>query len=58
VPRLGWKYSWIRAFFGYGMAKRARFYLPQKKQCLIRFWAKTLVQIENRILMRHPEAWE
>jgi glycosyltransferase involved in cell wall biosynthesis len=47
VPRLSWKYSWIRAFLGYGAAKRARLHLPQHKQTLLRLWDKALFHLEN-----------
>ncbi len=47
VPRMPWKYSWIRILFGYEMAKRARFRLPQMKHSLMRLWDKMLFRIEN-----------
>jgi glycosyltransferase involved in cell wall biosynthesis len=53
VPRLPWKYSWIKTVFGYDMAKRARFRLPQVKQSLMRLWDKVLFRSENRHLAGH-----
>ena len=50
TPRMSWKYSWIEAAFGYSMAKRARFHLPQIKQSLARHWDKALFRIESRKL--------
>ena len=48
VPRLSWKYSWIEAVFGYGVARRAQLQLPRMKQSLIRRWDKLLFRIETR----------
>jgi glycosyltransferase involved in cell wall biosynthesis len=53
VPRMSWKYSWIEPIFGYAMAKRARFLLPQMKQSLMRLWDKALFHTENRHLADH-----
>lgn len=47
-PYLSWKYSWIRAIFGWPLAKRAQLHLPEVKWSLIRFWDKTLSRIESR----------
>jgi glycosyltransferase involved in cell wall biosynthesis len=47
VPRMSWKYSWIKKIFGYRMAKRARSRLPQMKQSLMRLWDKVLFRSEN-----------
>lgn len=48
VPRLRWKYVWIRKIFGYGPAKRARVLLPKLKWDLITAWDKILFRLENR----------
>jgi glycosyltransferase involved in cell wall biosynthesis len=50
MPQLSWKYSWIRALFGWPLAKRAQIILPRLKWSLIRRWDKTLFRIENRKL--------
>jgi glycosyltransferase involved in cell wall biosynthesis len=42
MPRLSWKYSWINAVFGWGLAQRARLFLPSIKWSLLRFWDKTI----------------
>ena len=47
-PRLSWKYSWIKASFGWGLAKRAGMFLPRAKWSLIRFWDKAFFCIEDR----------
>jgi hypothetical protein len=48
IPHLSWKYSWIRALFGWPLAKRAQIMLPRLKWSLIRRWDNTLFRIENR----------
>ena len=48
VPRLSWKYSWIKALFGWNLAQRAQLLLPSIKWRLIRQWDKTLFGIQNR----------
>ena len=50
VPRLSWKYAWIRVLFGWGLAKRAQVFLPNLKWWLIRSWDRALFRIENRRL--------
>jgi len=51
APRLSWKYSWIKAIFGWRLARRAQLSLPSLRWSCVRFWDKTLFRIENR---RHP----
>ena len=48
APRLSWKYSWIKAIFGWDCAQRARLFLPSVKWSLVRFWDKTTFRTENR----------
>jgi glycosyltransferase involved in cell wall biosynthesis len=48
MPRLRWKYVWIRKIFGYGLAKRAQTILPKLKSDLITSWDKVLFRLENR----------
>jgi len=52
APRLSWKYSWIKALFGWDLAKRAQLFLPSVKWSLIRFWDKALFNIERRGIVR------
>lgn len=47
-PPLSWKYSWIRAAFGWPLAKRARQVFPGIKWALTRSWDKMMFRIENR----------
>jgi hypothetical protein len=47
-PYLSWKYSWIRALFGWHLARRAQIMLPGLKWSLIRKWDQTLFRLENR----------
>jgi glycosyltransferase involved in cell wall biosynthesis len=49
-PRLSWKYSWIRAVFGWPLAKRAQISLPNLKWSWLRFLDKTLFRLERRRL--------
>jgi hypothetical protein len=49
VPQLSWKYAWIRAFFGWTIAKRAQTLLPQYKWSMVRFWEKAMSRLESRI---------
>lgn len=39
-PRLSWKYSWIKAVFGWQLARRAQFSLPHLRWSLVRLWDK------------------
>jgi glycosyltransferase involved in cell wall biosynthesis len=48
IPRMSWKYSWIELMFGYSMAKRARFTLPQMKQSLESQWDQALFRMKAR----------
>ena len=47
VPSLSWKYSWIKRFFGWGLAKRAQTYLPRMRWFLARSWDKALLRIDH-----------
>jgi glycosyltransferase involved in cell wall biosynthesis len=49
-PPLRWKYSWIRALFGYDLAKRAQLLLPQVKSSFARGWDKALSRLEGSTL--------
>jgi glycosyltransferase involved in cell wall biosynthesis len=48
APRLSWKYSWIKALFGWRIARRAQLFLRNLRWSLVRSWDKTLFRIENR----------
>jgi glycosyltransferase involved in cell wall biosynthesis len=47
-PRLSWKYRWIRALFGWNLAKRAQLTLPAAKWAVVRSWDRAMSRIENR----------
>lgn len=49
-PYLSWKYSWIRAAFGWYVARQAQTILGKWKWFLIRRWDSMLFRIENRKL--------
>ena len=46
-PKLSWKYSWIRALFGWKLAKLARVTLPAAKWAVARSWDRAMFEIEN-----------
>jgi glycosyltransferase involved in cell wall biosynthesis len=48
APRLSWKYSWIKALFGWRIARRAQLVLPNFRWSIVRFWDKMLLCIEGR----------
>jgi len=48
VPRLSWKYSWIKAIFGWRLARRAQWSLPNLRWSLLRLWDKALFHIQDR----------
>jgi glycosyltransferase involved in cell wall biosynthesis len=47
LPRLSWKYSWIKAIFGWGLAKRAQVFLPRIRWSFIRFWDRALYRVDK-----------
>jgi glycosyltransferase involved in cell wall biosynthesis len=47
-PHLPWKYSWIRAVFGWTLARRAQTMAGNLKWSLLRKWDHTLFRLENR----------
>ena len=51
LPRLSWKYSWIKTLFGWPLAKRARLYLPNVRWSVKRYWDKTLYRMEGSQVM-------
>ena len=46
-PRLPWKYSWIQAMFGWGMAKRLQLFLPSVRWSVERWWDRLLFRLER-----------
>jgi glycosyltransferase involved in cell wall biosynthesis len=48
APPLSWKYSWIRALFGWRLARRAQVALPRFKWSIVRFYDKALWHLEKR----------
>jgi glycosyltransferase involved in cell wall biosynthesis len=47
-PTLSWKYFWIKAIFGWGLAKHAQLLLPRVRWWFVRFWDKALFRVEKR----------
>jgi hypothetical protein len=47
-PHLSWKYAWIRALFGWSLARRAQVTLPAVKWALVREWDRAILQTERR----------
>jgi glycosyltransferase involved in cell wall biosynthesis len=52
VPRLPWKYSWIRLLFGWSLASRAQLFVPSIRWAFRRFWDKVLSRIETKGFVR------
>lgn len=48
IPRLSWKYAWIQKTLGWGVAKRAQYFLHNSKESLVSSWDKVLFRLENR----------
>jgi hypothetical protein len=48
VPRMRWKYAWMKPVFGWKAAKWAQRALPELKISLIRRWDKTMYRLETR----------
>src|SRR5262249_19091472 len=48
IPRLSWKYSWIKTLFGLSPAKHAQITLPRLRWSVARRWDKALFRIEKR----------
>jgi glycosyltransferase involved in cell wall biosynthesis len=47
VPRLRWKYAWLRPLFGWKVAKWTQMVLPELKASLIRHWDKAMYRLET-----------
>jgi hypothetical protein len=48
LPRLSWKYSWIKAIFGWPLARRAQMSLQRLKWSLVSYWDKMCYNIEGQ----------
>jgi glycosyltransferase involved in cell wall biosynthesis len=47
VPRLSWKYSWMKPLFGQGLTYRAQVFLPRVRSGVERAWDKTLFRMQR-----------
>ena len=56
APHLSWKYFWIKALFGWPLARRAQVVLPRLRWSLTRLWDKTIFQIADRRVTPNPSA--
>ena len=52
LPRLSWKYAWIKALLGRSCAQRAQLLLPNVKWSLMRRWDKISLSLEKQKLAR------
>jgi glycosyltransferase involved in cell wall biosynthesis len=52
IPRLSWKYSWIKSLFGWPLANRVQILLPRLRWSAQRGWDKALLRIENKKLIQ------
>jgi glycosyltransferase involved in cell wall biosynthesis len=48
TPALSWKYSWIKAMFGWRLARRAQRFLPNLRWSSVRIWDKALFRVQRR----------
>jgi glycosyltransferase involved in cell wall biosynthesis len=55
VPRLRWKYAWMKPIFGLKVAKRAQMLLPQVKASVLRGWDKAMYRLETREVMENGD---
>lgn len=47
-PRLSWKYDWIRAAFGWNLAKHAQVQLPRARWATVLLWDHMLYQVQRK----------
>jgi glycosyltransferase involved in cell wall biosynthesis len=47
IPRLRWKYTWMRPILGYNLAKRAQLLFPKIRWSIEGAWDKALFALEN-----------
>jgi glycosyltransferase involved in cell wall biosynthesis len=52
LPKLHWKYVWLRPLFGWATAKRAQLVLPQLKSSLACTWDKAMYRLEESLHRR------
>lgn len=52
-PQLSWKYTWIRALFGWSTAKKASVYLPNLRWSCVRKIDKAIARFEGARLPRN-----
>jgi glycosyltransferase involved in cell wall biosynthesis len=52
IPRLSWKYAWIKNVFGWRLAKEAQLVVRARKDDLLRSWDKVLLQWERYVLKK------
>jgi hypothetical protein len=50
APDLRWKYSWIKAIFGWGLARQSQVWLQSARLSMLRSWDKALFRIRSRRL--------
>jgi len=50
VPKLAWKYAWIKPILGWKAAKWAETVLPEAKASVLRSWDKAMFELETREL--------
>jgi glycosyltransferase involved in cell wall biosynthesis len=55
-PSLSWKYSWLRRFFGWRVAKSAQLTLPKIKWSLIRSWDRARSGNANLLVRSEKDA--
>jgi glycosyltransferase involved in cell wall biosynthesis len=48
VPRLSWKYAWIKSLFGWSVAKRAQLFFPSVKWSVLKSFDKALFSLEKQ----------
>jgi glycosyltransferase involved in cell wall biosynthesis len=48
VPRLRWKYAWMKPIFGWKPAKWAQMVLPKLKESSLALWDKAMCRLETR----------
>ncbi len=55
IPRLSWKYDWIKTLFGWSFAKRAQLFFPSVKWSVLRSVDRALFSIEEKFLPTDKE---
>ena len=52
MPRLRWKYAWMKPLLGWDTAKRAQAFFPQVKALLFRHWDRLMYGMERNGALR------